>query len=305
MDAPNEADTPLVTFVSYCSREKAFIGPLIENARAFSGLVVVSIGSRLYTGQPEDVDGEVERVMAPQRAMSQEDQDRCPVIVAVYDVTEAALREPIALHNLAREAGLAAARRALSYSRRFWALLLDGDEVPDGPRFAGWWRGAGGEAVRAAGPRVAHKMANRWAFLHPRLVAEPLEDSALLAHSDVLTHHRDAMTHPRERDGIYLWHQTCPLGFNDLRVERLVAAEPLPLLTHYSWVRDPDAEDRGRAAIKAKCANWGHRHDRDWDALIDAAFDGIDAGVWPERDFVHNYPLTFSLADGIATGEAA
>ena len=149
-----------------------------------------------------------------------------------------------------------------------------------------------GAKVREAGPRVAYKMANRWAFLHPRLVAEELEDSVLLVHSDALLN-RDALTHPRERDGIYMWHLSSPLGMRDLRVERLVlpAGSDVPLFTHFSWVREPDAEDRGRAALKAKCANWGHRADRDWDALIDAAFDAIEAGRWPERDFVHGYKL--------------
>jgi hypothetical protein len=134
-------------------------------------------------------------------------------------------------------------------------------------------------------------MANRWAFLHPRLVAEELEDSVLIVHSDALLN-RDALLHPRERDGIYMWHLTSPLGMRDLRVERRVLdGDGEPMFTHFSWVRDPGGEDRGRSALKAKCANWGHRHDRDWDALIDQAFDAIESGRWQERDFVHGYKL--------------
>lgn len=272
----------LVTLVSYCSRERAFIADVVANARRFSDLVVVSIGTRLYTGEPEDVDAEVERVVGPSR-----EDGGCPVLAVVYDVVS--LSEPIALHNQAREAGLEATRRALSFSRPFWALLLDGDEVPDGGRVAAWWKTGGGREVRANGPSVAYKMANRWAFLSPRLMAEELEDSVLLVHSDALLN-RDALKHPRERDGIYMWHLSSPLGMRDMRVARRVG-DADPMFTHYSWVRDPDAPDRGRSAIKAKCANWGHKNDRDWDALIDAAFDGIDAGRWPERDFVHGYRL--------------
>lgn len=273
---------PLVTFVSYCSRERAFVGDVVANARKFSDLVVVSLGTRLYTGEPEDVDGEVERIIGPFR----EEAEGCPVIAAVYEVTEAGLAEPIALHNQAREVGLAAARRALSFSRPFWALLLDGDEVPDGDRFKAWW-----DSDVRSDVRVAYKLANRWAFLHPRLVAEVLEDSVLMVHSDALLN-RDALAHPRERDGIYMWHLTSPLGMRDMRVERRVLdGENQPMFTHFSWVRDPDGEDRGRSALKAKCANWGHRNDRDWDALIDEAFDAIEGGRWPERDFVHGYRL--------------
>ena len=288
----NPVRTALVTFVSYCSRDSAFIGDIIANARKFSDLVVVSLGTRLYTGEREDVDAEVERIVGPYR---QEEEEGCPVIAVVYEVHEAALSEPIALHNQAREVGLAAARRALSFSRPFWALLLDGDEVPDGARFKTWWEGSEGDGVRSGGPRVAYKMANRWAFLHPRLVAEELEDSVLLVHSDALLN-RDALVHPRERDGIYMWHLTSPLGMRDMRVERRVASNLVgsssnPLFTHYSWVRDPEAPDMGRSALKAKCANWGHRNDRDWTALIDGAFDAIESGRWPERDFVHGYQL--------------
>ena len=220
---------------------------------------------------------------------------------------ERLLDQPIVLHNAAREVGVAAARRALS-NAPFWALLLDGDEVPDGPRVRSWWTGPAGDRVRS-NVRAAHKMANHWLFLHRRLVADELEDSVLLVHSDVLAS-REALTHPRERDGIYLWHLTSPLGMRDLRVERRVLGDDgQPLFWHFSWVRpsagggegtsgDVDGEgDGGRAALKAKCANWGHRHDRDWAALIDEAFDGIAAGRWPQRDFVHGYGLRVLDAD--------
>ena len=284
---------PLVTVVSYCSRERDFARPLIENARLFSDVVIVCVGTRLYTGEREDVDAEVERL----RRDSDEPAKKCAVLVAVYDVLEPMLSEPIALHNLARQTGVAAARRALGFARPFWALLLDGDEVPDGPRFRDWWRGPGGERVRSD-PIAAHKLANYWMFLHPQLLAETLEDSVLLVHSDVILN-RDSLAHPRERDGIYLWHASSPLGRGQLRVERTVLGDDgSPMFWHFSWVRGflglpPDGAggDGGRAALKAKCANWGHRNDRDWASLIDDAFDAIENGRWPTEDFVHGYPL--------------
>jgi hypothetical protein len=294
-----EMTVPLVTFVSYCSRERVFADAVVSNARQCSDLVVVCIGTRLYSGQPEDVDAEVARVV------SEQEEGRCAVIAAVYDVSERMLPTPIALHNLAREAGVAAARKALSFSRPFWALLLDGDEVPDGPCVRRWWQGAGGDAVRAD-PRAVHKMANHWMFMHPRLVAEELEDSVLLVHSDALLN-RDALAHPRERDGIYMWHLASPLGMNDMRVERRVLSdEGAVMFWHFSWVRESnDDGDGGRSALKAKCANWGHRDDRPWADLIDAAFDEIEAGRWPERDFVHGYRLRLTDAAPGVLGAAA
>ena len=301
--------TPLATIVSYCSRERAFAAALLRNARAFSDVVVVAVGTRLYTGEPEDVDAEIARLRGDDESDAEE--GACPLVFAVYDVPEAMLSAPIMLHNAAREAGVEAARRALGFAQPFWALLLDGDEVPDGPRTRAWWQGAAGAAVRAD-PRAAHKMANHWLFLHPRLVAEPLEDSVLLVHSDALVGRcREALAHPRERDGIYMWHRESPLGFGgDMRVERLVQSDDGggPLFWHFSWVRAPqpgDGDDGGRAALKAKCANWGHRHDRDWAQLIDVAFDAIEAGRWPARDFVHGYPLRLLDASPALLGAAA
>lgn len=290
LQTPGIPDVPLVTLVSYCSRERVFADAVVANARKFSDLVVVSLGTRLYTGEPEDVQAETARLVA-----GQDDGGLCPVMVAVYNVHETLLSTPVALHNMAREIGVQTARQALGGTRAFWVLMLDGDEVPDGDRFKAWWtatkaEGGSGSAVRAD-PRAVHKMANHWLFLHPRLVADVLEDSVLLVHSDTLLS-RDALSHPRERDGIYLWHLSSPLGFRDLRVERRVLGlDGKPLFWHFSWVRPGVDGDRGRAALKAKCANWGHRDDCDWAALIDSAFDAMAQGTWPTHDFVHGYPL--------------
>jgi hypothetical protein len=314
----SRGDIPLVTVVSYCSNERAYIDAIVRNARMFSDLVVVSIGSRLYTGEPEDLMGEASR-LAAEPEVSEGIYD-CGVIVRTYDVPDALLGTPVALHNLARQAGVQAARDwCLAWGARdWWALLLDGDEVPDGPRVRAWWRGAAGAAVREAGgaETVVHKMANWWAFLHPRLVADVYEDSVVLAHSRVLLHpHVAALAHARERDGVYLAHAEAPaLGIPCIDVRRATLGDDgTPMFCHFSWVRgDPDwvldeaaeaaAEGEGegqrstrgaRAALKAKVENWGHKHDRDWPALIDDAFDWIERGVWPTRDFVHGYPLTF------------
>jgi hypothetical protein len=273
----------LVTLVSYCSREREFADEVIENARMFSDLVVVSIGTRLYTGEDEDVESETRRIIRDV------DQGGCGVVCTVYDVPHHLLGEPVVLHNRSRQVGLSAAKRVVG-SAPFWTLFLDGDEVPDGPRTKEWWNGPSGEDVRRD-PRKMHKMANYWMFLHRKLQAEVHEDSVLLAHTDMLAHEA-CLSHPRERDGIYLWHMESPLGVRDLVVERLVKGDDgSPLFRHYSWVRS--GSDGGRAAIKGKCKNWGHRGDRDWDALIDEAFDGIERGEWPDRDFVHSYPLHF------------
>lgn len=281
----------LVTLVSYCSLERAYLDAIVRNARLFSDLVVICVGTRLYTGESEDLS-------FPAGAVAEEDPDSGlgAVITAMYEVSTAALATPVLLHNAARETGVLAARKWTRHEP-FWTLMLDGDEVPDGHAVRRWWTGPKGHEVRRMGSGCMYKMANHWAFLSPRLVADQAEDSVLLVHSDMLS--RDALRHPRERDGVYLWHQTSPLGLNDVRVLRDVRDDESrqPMFWHFSWVRlRPDGSEdaaTGRAALKAKVANWGHRDDCDWAARIDAAFDilDVDAGRFPERDFVHGHKL--------------
>lgn len=320
-------DVPsLVTVASYCSRERAYIGSLMRNAILASDLVVLTMGSRLYSGEAEDIEAEMTHIMSELQALTEPTLSK--VLFVVYDVPPEYKGDPVTLHNLAREAGIRAAQDRYS-GRPFWALLLDGDEVPDGPGLEDWWT----SSRASLDSRTIYKMANAWAFLHPRLVSKALQDSIVLVHSDLLL--PDALRHARERDGIFLWHRESGLGFgNDVRLQRLVGVRSAaagssqenasstattagsPLFWHFSWVRggslsdDPaDADSawatEARGALKAKCANWGHRGQRDWNALIDEALDAIaDTRTWPARDFVHGEELVLlqELPNCIAAG---
>lgn len=260
----------LAAVVSYCSNERAFARALLGNALRATPHVFVSVGVRLYTGEAEDAAHLAElHAEFPQARF------------AVYDVPDAALAQPVTLHNAARRAGVEAARRACGPDA--WVLLLDGDEVPEGAALAAWWA-AYSPALR---PDTALKMANWWYFLSPRLVAEPHEDSVVIVHASRLTD--AALAHPRERDGVLIHGQ----GAGELaEVRRMVYGLEAgrPLFHHFSWVRS------GRAGLLAKVANWGHRHDRPWTQLLAAAMDGVDEAErtgrgWPARDFVHGHPL--------------
>lgn len=261
----------LATLVSYCSLERAYIHAIVRNALLFSDVVVVSVGTRLYSGEQEPGRDDVERDVLRGLQGVHDHGDRADdVRIVWYDVPEH-VAAPIEMHNRAREVGVAEARRALP-GADFWTLLLDGDEIPDGPSFARWWSSAG----PLLSPDLVYKMANYWFFLHPLLVADVHEDSVLLVHASQLT--AAALRHPRERDGVYMER--------GLRALRGVAGlDGAPMFSHMSWVRE------SRAALVAKVKNWGHARDRPWAALIHDALDGIEAGRMPERDFVHGYPL--------------
>jgi hypothetical protein len=196
--------------------------------------------------------------------------------VARYEVTDAALATPAVLHNESRKAGLRRAKETVG-GDSFWALLLDGDEIPDGDMVAAWWRSdptAGGKSLA-----TVYKMANFWYFLHPCLVAERHEDSVMLVHSSLLTD--GALSHPRERDGIVEYHG----GGADVVRDVTDVPGGTPMFHHYSWVR------ADRRALFRKVANWGHSRDRPWSDMLRAALDELDAGNAPAHDFVHGYPL--------------
>jgi hypothetical protein len=251
----------LAVIVSYCRNERPFIRHLIRNAQVFADIVVLAVGTRLFTGEPEDEDH--------LSYLSLEFPDLC---IARYTVPDTLLSQPIVLHNEARKAGVKAATDALG-AADFWALLLDGDEVPDGEDVAAWWSEKGAALIPSSS---ALKMANYWYFLDPRLVAEPFEDSVLLVHASALTD--GALSHPRERDGILTYNCLCA----DRKVVGLHGA---PMFHHYSWVR------ADRDSLLRKVSNWGHSNDRPWASLLQEQMDEFDAGRWPERDFVHGYVL--------------
>jgi hypothetical protein len=258
------APPKLCVAVSYCSNERPFVRALLRNALLFADSVAVAAGSRLYSGEPEAEDHLIHLALEfPQ------------VRFVRYDVPDALLPRPIELHNAARKAAVAAALLGVQSPDDAWVLLLDGDEVPDGPAAGAWWRATRGVLL----PDTAYKMANRWYFLDARLVAEATEDSVLLVHASKLT--SDALSHPRERDGVLLHH-----GVDRLRTMRQVPGlGGRPLFHHYSWVR----EDRD--ALLRKVANWGHSGDRPWATLLQEQMDEVDAGRVPATDFVHGHAL--------------
>jgi hypothetical protein len=253
--------TPLFTALEYMCSQVSVLSLGRQNA-----ITIVSIGSRLYTGEPEDE----AHIIELRRAFGSTEFVR-------YDV--ASLDNPVKLHNTARSAGV---EHALAIHRThygsspggagFWTLFLDGDELPEADAFAKWFVSKQGDF----GSKVS-KLANYWYFIHSTLVSNVFEDSILLAHSSTLT--PEALEHPRERDGIV----ACA-GSSANR--GILSLSGRPMFHHYSWVR-VDEE-----ALLRKVANWGHKDDKPWGALIHECITNIkENDVWPRNDFVHGYNL--------------
>ena len=270
----------LYVVVSYSSNERMFSESMLRSLDSMCSLVgslsfgrqharaIISIGSRLYTGDPED-EG---HILGLRHKFNRIEFVR-------YNVN--CLDDPIALHNAARIKGVEHAttlqthkncgRRAPGGDSGFWVLFLDGDELMEADAFAEWFVSKEGRFD------LVSKLANYWYFMHPTLVSKVFEDSVLLAHSSTLT--PKALTHPRERDGIV----SCA-GRNGPR--NVLGINGRPMFHHYSWVRSDEKE------LLRKVSNWGHKNDKPWDNLIRMYTQDIkERGIWPQRDFVHGYEL--------------
>lgn len=258
----------LTILITYCSNERMFADALLKAALHAADIVCVAVGRRLFDGRDEDVNHIMDLANRYPRAH-----------FVWFEVPDELLPTPIVLHNNARIAARDLASD-LSKGQLYtdsWVIMLDGDEVPreGGCPLLDWWR-----TVRAHAERQnTYKLSNRWFFLHPRLISERIEDSVVLVHGSNLSDR--ALSHPRERDGVCM--TVCQGGGNCVR--NVGGVDATPMFDHFSWVRE------SRDHLIKKVVNWGHTNDQDWVTMINKAFDDMEQGVLPERDFVHGGKL--------------
>lgn len=269
------APPSLIILITYCSNERPFIHRLLDGAIHAADVVCVAVGRRLFDGREEDADHIL--ALAAQYPS---------VRFRWYEVPDELLATPIVLHNRARMvardmASLFLKDRGGCLSES-WVILLDGDEVPcgGGAGLRNWWQATGSKLSSSN----TYKLCNRWFFLHPTLVSEQYEDSIVLVHGSQLTDH--AMTHVRERDGVCFTVASASAEGGCVR--DVLDLQNVPMFDHYSWVRG------SRDLLLAKVANWGHSKDsgRDWTGMVNHAYDEMEAGRFPDRDFVHGRKLS-------------
>jgi hypothetical protein len=280
----------LRVFVSYSSLEREFaraqFGALTQliahvHQRDITTRceVTVSVGDRLFSGEPED-EAHIAWLISEYPLLSIV-RFRVP---AGADIAASPV-PAYELHNASRARGVQRAMNELRGSGDFWALFLDGDEIVEPGPFAEWYT----STARKESNALSFKLANLWYFLDPTIVSEELEDSVLLVHSSLLED-AAALHHPRERDGIL---EVASRNGVAPPARNVVHRGGRPMFHHFSWVRGSSTTgDSGRAGLLRKVANWGHSADKDWPALIASAFDAIEAGApHPQTDFVHGRRL--------------
>lgn len=244
--------------INYSSNEKIFIDVILVQCTWFSDDIVVSYGSHLYDGTPEDqshISGL--RAQYPDVEFVEYRVDTSLNLKHQRGVVD----RPVAYwHNLARWTAIERLEKKNS-----WVFVIDADEIPDGPEVRRWLM----SDSFYKNENYCYKMACNWFFKLPTNRAKTLEDSVLLIHRKHLTERN--IFHDYERDsliitsGCYLMRQTTGL---DGKV----------LFDHYSWVRN-------RKGLEHKIRSWGHSNEyHDPEKIIEFIYRNDDV-----NDIIHGY----------------
>jgi len=245
--------------INYCSLEREFLNICIRECMKFSNDIVVSYGTHFYDGSIEDheyIKQEISNNKNVQFVKYEVD-----VAVDLYKQRGVEKRPHAYWHNLARWTGLNAVKRDE------WILFLDVDEIPDGERFKAWSKETQLEKD------TNYSLANYWYFKSPNYQATDWEETAKLVYSNNIT--EDSIFGDSERD-----HLQDTVGKKTARF--VLGLDVLPLIHHYSWVREKEV-------LLRKIKSWGHK-DQIADPVnyVEAIFKNKNI-----NDLVHNYKYKY------------
>lgn len=144
-----------------------------------------------------------------------------------------------------------------------YVLFIDADEIIDPDRFQQWKKDFPLDEYQAL------KFENYWYFREEKYQATTTENSILLVEKKALS--KKVLFGPDDRDGIFK-------RIEGKKNKNIFGDDQKPLFHHYSWVRTKEQMLR-------KVLSWGHRHERNWEALVEEEFSRPFNG----KDFVHGY----------------
>jgi hypothetical protein len=244
--------------INYCSNERIFLDAILQESMKFSEDIVVSYGSHLYDGTPEDI----EHIIQYKNKYNRINFIEYPVDISL-DISKrkGVVNRPTSFwHNMARWKGIQALKN------NEWVFIIDCDEIPEGNRISEFL------SFDILHENECYKFSNYWYFKSPENRAVTIEDSVLLMHYKYLT--EDNIFGDNERD--YL----IPVSGAKLH-RNIMGADDKPLFHHFSWVRTKEG-------LKHKISSWGHANDIfkgvDVDALIEYIYK--DNNV---NDIIHRY----------------
>jgi hypothetical protein len=244
--------------INYCSNERVFLDPILLECSKFSNDIIVSYGSHLYDGTPEDINHINEYAI------------KYPHIQFVKYLVDISLnlskqkgvnKRPTAYwHNLARYNGVC------HLKNKEWVFIIDSDEIPDGDRVREWLFDT------KLNKQCCYKLLTYWYFKSPCNQSTTYEDSILLMHANYLT--SDNIFHDWERDSLIL-------ASGAILQRSIPGLDGLPMFHHYSWCRTKEG-------LTHKIKHWGHSNDKfknvNVDQLIEYIYRNDDV-----NDIIHNY----------------
>jgi hypothetical protein len=239
-----------------------FVHDTLSNTSHIFTEIVISIGSKLWNGDPEDHT----RITA----FTNDCKKYANVKVVMYAIPEDKIA---AMQNQVSSAMYWEAHaRWVAYNafvkKPEYILFLDSDEVIDGSLFVSWLET--GEYLQYD----VLKLKNYWYWREKCYRAQGyIEDSVVLIKNDTFN-----PVHFFSNMGRHALYDRC---YGDRKGRNMGGA--VPFIHHYSWVRTKEGMLR---KVKA----WGHRNDRtDWVAMVEEEFSRPFNGT----DFVKK--LTYDI----------
>lgn len=237
---------PLATIISYCTNDFRFIDKCIEEAKIFSNEILIPVCDHFFDGTPENRQllhhtyarhpdcTFLEFPYLPDRLYSQ-----------YHNIVPTDPTWGMFWHATVRYIGF------LHLDPRIETVLfIDSDEIFEGSACLDWLKiNESYEAMRLAAYYYALKATQR---------AKNVVNLPLLVKKE--TFKPLTLFNQIDRIGAYMSH-------DGPKRERVVGRDGLPFVHHYSWVKTKEE-------CLQKARTWGHRHDEDWPALIDKAFNG-------------------------------
>lgn len=226
--------------INYCSNEQIFIDAILSECLEFSDDIVVSYGSNLYDGQPEDRD-HIRKISLKYPTIKFVEY-QVDTSIDLQNQRGVRSRPTAYWHNLARWTGI----NALNPQQKAgWVFLIDADEIPEGRLVREWLA----TTLRYLNPDACYKIASYWYFKEATNRARTLEDSILLIHRSKLT--LETIFGDGERDHTIV-SSRCTL-YRQIKYKDEDGNHRV-LWHHYSWVRS-------RAGLLHKIQNWGHSNE--------------------------------------------
>lgn len=257
----------VATIINFCTNEARFLKACIEQCRFFSDQIIIALSDHFHDGSLEN------------RSLLETIYAAFPDCLFVeYPFAEKRIPKRV-FRTISRDHFWHSVSRAIGAQfikpEIEWVLFLDADEIPEGENVLGFLK----EKLSCN----VYKFANYWYFREPSFRAEQWEDSIVFAKSSELS--LSVLLKDEERNAIF-----------DLlpgpKRRKTLGENGWPMFHHFSWVRTKEE-------MLGKVRKWGHRSERNWEALVEKEF----AEPFSGKDFLHGYryqtlPPRFDLSMG-------